>query len=69
MTIVVDRFEGDCTVLRAHDGRELRVATAELPAAVKTGDVLTVRFDMGNDASNDRAQRAKDVLNEILGEQ
>ncbi|MDO8599718.1 MAG: DUF3006 domain-containing protein [bacterium] len=69
MTVIVDRFDGDHTVLRTNDGRELRVATTELPAVVKAGDVLIVRFEMSNDATSDRTQRAKDVLNEILGEE
>ncbi|MBI4142710.1 DUF3006 domain-containing protein [Candidatus Uhrbacteria bacterium] len=67
MRCTIDRLETDVAVLRNDDGQELAVPIAELPDGVGEGDVLEVRFGQDVEATDDRAARARDVLNEILG--
>lgn len=67
MRLTVDRFEGDRAVLRTNAGQELVVPRGEIPANVHESDVLTISFGTDAEATDARAQRAKDVLNEILG--
>lgn len=69
MRLTIDRFEGDRAVLRTDAGQELVVPRGELHAHAREGDVLTVSFGADSEATDARAQRAKDVLNEILGEE
>ncbi len=67
MKLVIDRFEGDRAVLRTNAGQELVVPRGEIPAHAHEGDVLAVSFGTDGGATDARTQRAKDVLNEILG--
>ncbi|MDO8621905.1 MAG: DUF3006 domain-containing protein [bacterium] len=67
MQLTIDRFEGDRVVLRTPAGQELVVPRGEVPADAHAGDALDISFQPNADAPNERAQRAKDVLNEILG--
>lgn len=66
MQLTIDRFEGDRAVLRTNAGQELVVPRNELPAHAREGDVLTISFGQDAAATDERAQRAKDMLNEIL---
>ena len=68
MTITVVRFDGDRAVLRTEDGHEWIVPAAELPAGTIAGGVFTVHFTAA-EMDDARAQRAKDILNEILGDE
>lgn len=67
MRLTIDRFEGDRAVLRTNAGQELVVPRGELSTQTREGDVLTVSFATDAPATSERAQRAKDMLNEILG--
>ena len=67
MRLTIDRFEGDRAVLRTNAGQELVVPRGEIPAHAREGDILTVSFGTDGKATDVRAQRAKDILNEILG--
>ncbi|MDP3771627.1 MAG: DUF3006 domain-containing protein [bacterium] len=67
MQLTVDRFEGDRVVLRTSAGQELVVPRGEVPADAHADDVLNVTFRTNTEVPDERAQRAKDILNEILG--
>jgi len=67
MRLTIDRFEGDRVVLRTPAGQELVVPRGEIPAHASVNDVLTISFRTDAEPLDQRAQRAKDVLNEILG--
>jgi hypothetical protein len=81
MQLTIDRFEGDRAVLRTNAGQdpavqseglntagqELVVPKREVPATAREGDALTVNFSTDASATDERAQRAKEMLNQILG--
>ena len=66
MNVTLRRVEGTHAVFQTDDGHELVVPITELPQGMREGDVCTVRFSRDPDA---RTTHAKDVLNEILGEE
>jgi len=67
MRCTIDRFEQDRAVLRTDDGQTLVVHRAELPANVVAGGVILARFTDDATATADRHERARTILNELLG--
>ena len=68
MDLTIDRFEGDRAILRTNAGQELIVPIHEIPATARKGDALRVSFGTDAETTDDRTSRAKDILNEILGD-
>lgn len=67
MQLTIDRFEGDIAVLELESGETMRIPKSELPEETAEGDVVELTFGMNPVTTDRRAQRARDVLNELLG--
>lgn len=66
LSAVIDRFEEKKAVLKFQDGQTLIVLIEYLPDGVGEGDAIKIKFGNDADATDKRAQQAKDMLNEIL---
>lgn len=65
LKVVVDRFEGHSAVLTFGEG-ELLWPKDKLPGHVHEGDVLVLVVKKDEDATKDRTELAKTLLNELL---
>lgn len=65
LRVVVDRFEGQVAVLTYSEG-EIHWPKDRLPNDVCEGDVLVLNAKRDADATKDRAELAKTMLNELL---
>ncbi|MEI8143274.1 MAG: DUF3006 domain-containing protein [Candidatus Berkelbacteria bacterium] len=63
---VLDRFEGDRAVLTV-DEEEIILFKKIMPAAAKEGDTLVVSISTREAETKRKTQKAKELLNEILG--
>ncbi|MDO8462981.1 MAG: DUF3006 domain-containing protein [bacterium] len=66
MQVTVDRFENDIAVIELENGETIRIPRTELPEETAEGDVLDLTFGSTPTETDRRAQRAKDILNELL---
>ena len=64
--VVLDRFEGDRAVLTV-DKEEIVVSKKILPAAAKEGGTLVISISTSEAETKRKTQKAKELLNEILG--
>lgn len=62
----MDRWEGDFAVLRTADGQELIWPGDRLPAEVVEGDVVHLVLLADQEATDERRDLAKNILNEIF---
>lgn len=69
MQVTIDRFEGDVAVIELESGDVMRVPRAELPEETVEGDTVELTFGLNPAATDRRAQQARDILNELLGEE
>jgi hypothetical protein len=65
LKVVVDRFEGRFAVLTHGEG-ELLWPKDKLPGQTKEGDAMVLVLKKDADATKDRAELAKTMLNELL---
>lgn len=63
----IDRFENGLAVLSFGNNQYLNVAKKFLPKGVLEGDVLRCEFLTDEIAKKNQAERAKQLLKEILG--
>ena len=62
---VIDRFENDLAVLTIA-GSEVLWPKEELPKSFHKGEAIVFQILADHEADQDREQRAKDFLNELL---
>lgn len=65
LKVTVDRFEGEFAVL-TYSGGELLWPKHKVPEHTHEGDVLVLVAKRDKDATKDREELAKTLLNEIL---
>lgn len=65
LKVVVDRFEGHSAVLTYGEG-ELLWPKDKLPGHTHEGDVIVLVAKRDEDATKDRTELAKTLLNELL---
>jgi hypothetical protein len=65
LRVTLDRFEGKLAVLTYGDG-EVLWPKDKLPDHVKEGEILVLEAKSDADATKDRTELAKAVLNELL---
>lgn len=65
LKVTVDRIEGQYAVLTYGEG-ELLWPKDKLPGDVHEGDVLVLSAKRDEDATKDRTELAKTILNELL---
>ena len=67
MRFTISHLTDTDAVLRTDDAQELRVPISELPDGAEEGGMLDLPLTIPHADASDRTQRAKDILNEILG--
>ncbi len=64
----IDRFEGDTAVLLTEAKEEIFIPKKYLPPQAKEGGIVAIKINSLEDIERQRAQTAKDILNELFGE-
>ncbi len=67
MQAVIDRFEGELAILLLGEDEEEQLSVSEkfLPKDAKTGDYLKLKFELDKAKTEKRAERVKDLLDEL----
>jgi len=66
---VIDRFEGDKTVIKLDDGQQVIWPASDLPEGLTEGDNLRLVILTAEHEGEERERIAKQILNEILKDQ
>ena len=66
---VIDRFEGDKTVIKLDDGQQVIWPVSDLPEGLTEGDSLRLVILTAEEEGEERERIAKHILNEILKDQ
>ncbi|TAN57554.1 DUF3006 domain-containing protein [Patescibacteria group bacterium] len=64
----IDRFEGDTAVLLTEAKEKIYIPKKYLPTQAKEGGIVAIKVNSLEDIEKQRAQTAKDILNELFGE-
>jgi len=64
----IDRFEGDTAVLLTDAKEEIFIPKKYLPPQAKESGIVAIKINSLEDLEKQRAQTAKDILNELFGE-
>ncbi|MBI4812372.1 DUF3006 domain-containing protein [Candidatus Falkowbacteria bacterium] len=67
--LTIDRFEGDKAVLKTDDGNIIVWPKNKLPAGVREGAILYFDVKNNSEAEKEKREVAKEMLNEIMGQQ
>lgn len=64
----IDRFEGNAAVLLTPDKNEIVIPKKYLPKNIGEGGAVVVRINERAETEARREQTAKDILNELFGQ-
>ena len=62
----IDRFEGGKVVIKVENDQDIVIPKSYIEEAFKEGDSINVTFLTNDQATQDKENLAKDILNQII---
>lgn len=65
---IIDRFEGDWAIIETENRHTFNMPRFVLPPGIKEGDVINIQVGIDLVATEERAEKAKRMINNLFDE-